>query len=371
MKIFEKLSSIQPVLNPKSTSNVTHNLLELMADSPDGIMFYANTSAALLQVRGVRKPISLCGIDEVIALTKKEDCIVTLFNKKYNFKVRGNSFFLIRHDFHHELSVDIGTNIRKFCDEIVSGGGLSFVGSSNPIIIYPLLKQIIGNIDGSVLTIFKVEDYYLCKHHINHDRRKSISIKFTDLDSAIEYIKSCPLKVIIIEIFSGIKIKEQALDIAKKGKTVICAKNDFSSVYSLHEAMSLTDRELLSSLFNGALFIDSLPLIKGANCPRLPFEEHPGYAKWAPLKTSPTKAELVKKDPRNGIHTISTGNLWLSELISPSKVLSRWIAENVSATDIISNLRLGGWLSIADEAAIASRDGLVTFDSVMKEITLI
>jgi hypothetical protein len=195
--------------------------------------------------------------------------------------------------------------------------------------------------------------------------------EFSNLELVVNYLKNSPIKIIFLEAYSGFEIGSIAVHLSSLGKSVICVELGFSAVFALSNAMSESNPHMLSTLFSGSMYVDVLPAVDSSSCPKKQFGYHDGFLKWGSLKTSPKKTEYILTDPVDGALSVAKTDLWVSEAVMPSKIVSRWIAEGANSIDMVANLRLEGWLSIADESSIAARDEIVTFDSVLKEVTLV
>lgn len=369
MLIFE---SVKESSNTQSGEEiVSQNIFELLAEQPDGVMFYPENRIAVIDNLGVRISTTMSCPEFLTSIIEGDECHLSVFGTEYKYRKRTESCVLTKVLDTTQFSGSLIPNLEKFSEEVMCGSGVSFIGSISPLTVYPIMDELIKSINSPVLEVYKSKSHYICNHYINGNLTVSSSSKFTDLESIISYLYISPVKVVIIDGVSGFSIPNSYLDLAKSGKSIIAMELGFSSVYSLHKAMRGCDKGILASLFSGALFADTLPVVKETKCPKVLFGCHAGYKKWGMLSTSPKKTELVHKEPIEGVLSISKGAVWLSELIVPSKPLSKWIRESLCSSDMISNLRLGGWLSLADEAAIAARDEIVTFDSVLRNITLV
>lgn len=369
MIIFQYLNEIKRQSSGEQSVG-TVDLMDLLGLNLTGFLFYETSSAALVIERGVKQAISITGVKEFLDTVGRVDAHFEVFGCKYKLTVRGKAYLVTKALEIEEASSSLPKSMHELCKSIEYAGGVSFIGSTTPILIEPIINEMVNLIKSPTCRLFKSDDKFVCHHYFGLGIKAEIN-EFTDLDSACKYLKNSPIKIIFLEAYSGFEIGNIAVHLSSLGKSVICVELGFSAVYALSSAMSESDPYMLSSLFSGSMYVDVLPVVKGSRCPKKQFGDHEGFLKWGSLKTSPKKVEFVLTEPVDGVLSVAKTELWVSEAIMPSKLVSRWIAEGATSVDMVANLRLEGWLSIADESSIAARDEIVTFDSVLKEVTLV
>ena len=369
MKIFQYLKedNHQPSVE-RCVGGV--ELMDLLGLNLTGFLFYEASSAALVIERGVKQAVSITGVKKFLDTVGRQDAHFEVFGCKYKLTVRGKAYLVTKALEVEETSSSLPKSLPDLCKSIEYAGGVAFIGSTTPILIEPIINEMVGLIKSPTCRLFISGGKIACHHYFGSGINVGIN-EFTDLESAFKYLKNSPIKIIFLEAYSGFEIGNIAVHLSSLGKSVICAELGFSAVYALSNAMSESDPHMLSSLFSGSMYVDVLPVVKGSPCPKKQFGDHEGFLKWGALKTSPKKTEYILTDPVDGALSVAKTELWVSEAIMPSKLVSRWIAEGATSVDMVANLRLEGWLSIADESSIAARDEIVTFDSVLKEVTLV
>lgn len=338
-----------------------------------GASLSQSVSSIDVSQRGVDFVVSCDDSQAIFEQLSSEDSLIEVFGDLYKVRKRGGSVVI-----YSELDTDVKNEhslkvkMDEFLISATSGSGISFVGSPNLSLTVRLVDLIANHLpDASCNVYFDGAQYVMSEYDIKTNKVVNKTTK-ASINELLLSVEMSPYKYVFIESYSGIDIIPEAVNLAISGKRIIYAKNSISSVYAIYSAMQAIDTQVLSPLFAGALFVDNLAFVKGAVLPKIEFMEHQSFAKWGALKTSPLRDELILIDPQCGLLDVSKREMVLTEVIIPSKAVSKWISEKVNPLDFAGNLRLDqGWISIADEAAIAVRDEAVTFDQVLRKISLI
>ncbi|KDM89959.1 hypothetical protein [Photobacterium galatheae] len=338
----------------------------------DGIALSASSNSTLLLHRGVDCLVHLEDTGFFIEKLSRQDMMLDIFHKQVSVRNRGE-FVLAYSNINDLMDIStLETNVYKFLKSATSGNGLALVGSPSVILNAALLDYVERRLSGSVCRLVYLNGTYRVLEYSSCGSFVVSQVDFKGLSQAVNYIQSSPYRFVLFEAYSGFHGISEALELSLKGKSVIYCECGISAMFSIYTSQNELDAQIFASLFSGALYLNYLPYVKGVRLPKVKFGEHESCYRWASLKTSPTKDELILIDPISGIESVAIKTLILSEVVESSKSLKKWISENQSPVDMAANLRLEqGWLSISDEAAIAAREESVTFDQVMKKITLI
>lgn len=339
----------------------------------DGASLSKSVSSINVSQRGVDYVVSCDDSQVFFDQLSLEDSLIEVFGELYKVRKRGGSVIIYSDlDTDAENEHSLMAKMEEFLISATSGSGISFIGSPNLSLTVRLVDLISGHLpDASCNVYFDGTQYIMAEYDVKTNRVVNTTTN-SNINDLLLSVEMSPYKYVFIESYSGIDIIPESVNLAISGKRVIYAKNSISSVYAIYSAMQAIDTQILSPLFAGALFIDNLAFVKGSVLPKVEFMEHQSFGKWGALKTSPLRDELILIDPQCGLLDVSKREMVLTEVIIPSKAVSKWISEKVNPLDFAGNLRLDqGWISIADEAAIAVRDEAVTFDQVLRKISLI
>lgn len=338
----------------------------------DGMLLPHNSNAAQVLHRGAEKVIHTKKSLSLINKLSGKDMSLSVFGQEYMIRNRGY-ISLVYRDLSDMLYLgSFNEKLDRFLSATNSGGGLSLVGSPSLLLSAALLDCMEKKMEESVCRLVKVKDKFKALEYSDDGSACVLNICFDSLSEALNYIELSPYRYIFIESYSGFTAIHEALNLSIQGKVVVYCESGVSSIYSIYNAQTILDKNFFSSMFSSSMFVNTLPCVHGKRLPKVIFNSHRSYSKWSVLKSSPTPSEYVLIDPVDGIDSVAVGAILLSEVVETSKALKKWIAENISPSDLAANLRLDqGWLSISDEASKAAREGLVTFDQIQNKITLI
>ncbi|MCY9866127.1 hypothetical protein OTK49_26680 [Vibrio coralliirubri] len=372
-EFIEALTKSEVASDDIRTPSKTHSIFKHLAEGVDGITISESLSTIEVFQRGVDYVVSCDDAQPVMSHLMLDDSQVEIFGKEYKVRRRGNAV-VIYSDIDLGISNDqsLASRLNTFLVSITSGGGISFLGSPSLSLTVRLVDLIAKALPESSCNVFFDGKKYVMSEYDVETNQVLNSTSRASLSELMLCVDLSPYKYVFVESFSGFEDVQGAVNLAASGKRVIYVKNSVSSVYALYSSMLVIDTHVLSPLFSGAFFVNSLAYVKGATVPKVQFQQHNSFNKWGSLKTSPLRDELILTDPQRGLLEVAKHELIISEGITPSKAVSKWISEKVNPLDFASNLRLDqGWISIADEAAIAVRDESVTFDQVLGKISLI
>ncbi|ELP5898543.1 hypothetical protein QTV49_000417 [Vibrio vulnificus] len=376
MDIFnEALKRVrEPVYKDRLLSNndVEGCVFSFLGTDIDGMLLPHNSNAAQILHRGVEKVIHTKNSSSLINKVSGQDMSISVFGQEFIVRNRGDVSLVYRGISDMLYLGSFNEKFDSFLSATYSGGGLSLVGSPSLLLSSSLLDCIEEKISEPVCRLVKVKGKFNVIEYSRDGSSCVLSICFDSLPEAFSYIKSSPYRFIFIESFSGFTALQEALNLSVQGKVVVYCESGVGSTFSIYNAQNILDRNVFCSMFLSSMFVNTLPCVQGKILPKVIFKNHRSYAKWSVLKSSPTPSEFVLVDPVDGIDSVAVGAILLSEVIEASKSLKKWIADNITPSDLAANLRLDqGWLSISDEASKAAREELVTFDQVQNKITLI